>query len=90
MVGKGLEKLVEHYNSKYTLAGTGWLTGGLLANTALHGFALAERVDDYCAAAFVYTREAQSVPRVNVNDVIADIGLRPYEKAPRGPVAGAT
>lgn len=90
MVGKGAEKLIEHFNSKYTLAGTGWLTGGLLANTALHGFALAERVDDYCAAAFVYTRDAQSVPRVNINDVIADIGWRSYEKKPSGAVAGAT
>jgi hypothetical protein len=49
----------------------------------IYAFGIAERVDDYCAAAFVYCREPQSVPRLDVKLALADIGLRPYEKAPK-------
>ena len=42
---------------------------------------IAERVDDYCATAYVYCREPQPVPRVDVAAAIADIDRRPYERA---------
>ena len=89
MVPKGAEHLMAEWERRYTLAGNGWVTGEVLANSPLHAFAIAERVDDYCAAAFVYAREAQSVPRLDVAAALADIGRREYERKPRGLVAGA-
>lgn len=89
MVPKGAEPLIETWGARYVLAGNGWITGGDLAQGPLHGFAIAERVDDYAAAAFVYARRPQCVPRVNVAAAVADIGLRAYERKPRGFVAGA-
>ena len=56
----------------------------MLANSPLHAFAIAERVDDYCAAAFVYAREPQAVPRLDVAASIADIGRLDYERKPGG------
>lgn len=38
------------------------------------GIGLAERIDDYCATAFVYCREPQSVPRYDTGLATADIG----------------
>jgi hypothetical protein len=40
---------------------------------------LVERVDDYCAVAFVMCAEPQAVPRADVATVVADIGRLPYE-----------
>jgi hypothetical protein len=40
---------------------------------------IAERVDDYCATAFVYCRDPQPVPRLDLDAARADIGRRPYE-----------
>ena len=89
MVPKGAEHLIETWGAHYALAGNGWITGGDLANSPLHGFALAERVDDYCAAAFVYARWPQSVARVDVARAVVDIALRPYEKKSGGLLPGA-
>ena len=36
--------------------------------------------DDYCATSFVYCRDPQPVPRLDVNAATADIGRRPYEQ----------
>jgi hypothetical protein len=44
------------------------------------GQGLAERVDDYCAVAYVMCAEPQPVPRLDVAAAIADIGRRPYER----------
>jgi len=41
---------------------------------------IAERVDDYCATAFVYCTEPQAVPRLDVTAAIADIGRADYEE----------
>lgn len=43
------------------------------------GMGIAERVDDYCAVAYVMCAEPQPVPRLDVASAIADIGRRPYE-----------
>jgi hypothetical protein len=47
------------------------------------GFGIVERVDDYCATAFVMCQQPQPVPRAQLADVIADIERRDYE----GPMA---
>ena len=55
---------------------TGWmrdLAPGVLA------CGIAERVDDYCATAFVYCPEPQPVPRLDVAAALADIGRRDHE-----------
>jgi hypothetical protein len=43
-------------------------------------FAICERIDDYSAAAFVYAREPQAVPRVDVTAATADLERRSYER----------
>ena len=58
-------------------AGTGWARDN--PRVAAHG--IAERVDDYCACAYVYCRDAQAVPRVDMVQAVADIERRPYESA---------
>lgn len=45
-------------------------------------FAVCERVDDYCATAYVYCCDVQSVPRVVVAEAIADVARVPFEAAP--------
>jgi hypothetical protein len=56
-------------------AGTGWQHDR--PGAAAHG--IAERVDDYCATAYVYCRDAQPVPRLDVAAAIADIERLPHE-----------
>jgi hypothetical protein len=58
-------------------AGTGWLRDN--PRVVAHG--IAERVDDYCACAYVYCRDAQAVQRVDMAQATADIERRPYESA---------
>ena len=41
---------------------------------------IAERIDDYCATAYVYCRDAQPVPRLDVAAVTADISRFPHEQ----------
>ena len=49
-------------------------------------FAVCERIDDYCATAFVMCHEVQAVPRVDVGAAIADVERFPYEQ--RSPFEG--
>jgi hypothetical protein len=42
---------------------------------------IAERVDDYCATAYVYCREPQPVPRLDMKQATADIARLDYEEA---------
>jgi hypothetical protein len=56
-------------------AGAGWMR----SNPAVAAQGIAERVDDYCATAYVYARDVQPVPRLDVEAALADIGRRPYE-----------
>jgi len=70
---------------KYELAGNGWITAGPEAKgTPYEDFigGIAERKDDYCAAAFLYLSDVQSVPRLNVRAATQDIGLLDYEPVP--------
>lgn len=45
-------------------------------------FGIVERVDDYCATAYVYCTEPQPVPRLDLAAALADIARRPYEPDP--------
>ena len=65
----GQEDALAAYESTNPVAGEGWLRSipGLLA------FGIAERVDDYCATAYVYCTEPQPVPRLDIDAALADI-----------------
>jgi hypothetical protein len=76
MFASGDETAFERYVASHPAAGTGWEKD---ARTAGRG--IAERVDDYCATAFVYCMEPQPVPRVDVAAAVAGIERRGYERA---------
>ena len=52
---------MEAYERTNPVAGAGWARN---PNPALLAWGITERVDDYCATAFVYCREPQPVPRL--------------------------
>jgi hypothetical protein len=58
-------------------AGAGW---NYLPRPGIAGIGIVERVDDYCATSYVYCRQPQAVPRLNVLAALADIGRRNYEQ----------
>jgi len=64
---------------KYEPAGNGWELVHPDSGKPFYA-GVAERRDDYSAAAFVYCRVAQPVPRLDVKAACADIDLLPYEK----------
>ena len=75
---EGQEEELERYARTNPAAGVGWESKsqpGILAR------GIAERVDDYCATAYVYCREPQPVPRLDVAAAGADIARRAYEHA---------
>jgi hypothetical protein len=69
----------ESYQQTNPAAGRGFLMN---PSDAVLAMGIAERVDDYCAVAFVYCREPQPVPRLDVDAASADIQRRPYEQRP--------
>jgi hypothetical protein len=72
----GQEEEFEAYARTNPAAGRGWDRSprpGMVAR------GIAERVDDYCATAYVYCLQPQPVARLNVAAALADIGRRPYE-----------
>jgi hypothetical protein len=74
---EGQEAEFERYQQTNPAAGPGWQlrpAPGVIAR------GIAERVDDYCAAAFIYCAEPQPVPRVSLTWALADITRRPYER----------
>jgi hypothetical protein len=74
----GQERELERYSRTNPPAGEGWIRE---VRPPLLAWGIAERVDDYCATAYVYCREPQPVPRVDVAAALADIERRPYEAA---------
>lgn len=76
MFGAGQEAEAEEYARTNPPAGHGWIRNdppGMVARGT------AERVDDYCAAAFVYCLEPQRVPVPDLALVTADISRRDHE-----------
>jgi hypothetical protein len=72
----GEESALERFEASHPAAGSGWnrdTRPGVLAQ------GICERVDDYCAAAFVYCRDPQPVPRLDLPAALADIGRLEYE-----------
>ena len=67
----GQEADLEEYERTHPVAGAGWLRDHLPNGMA--AFGIVERVDDYCAAAFVYCSRPQPVTRVDVALAIADL-----------------
>jgi D-arabinan exo alpha-(1,3)/(1,5)-arabinofuranosidase (non-reducing end) len=72
----GEEAQFEAYKRTNPAAGQGWIENprpGYIVQ------GLAERTDDYCATAYVYCRDPQPVPRLNLDSALANIALLPYE-----------
>ena len=76
MIPPGGDQLRAAIDASGVVAGNGWRR---LGSGAVEWFALCERVDDYCATAFVMCREVQPVPRVDVDVAIADVARFSYE-----------
>ena len=74
----GQEQQLAEYEKSHPVAGEGWVRD---VGPALHAWGIAERVDDYCAAAFVYCREPQPVARLDCDLAVADIERKDYEQA---------
>jgi hypothetical protein len=77
LFGEGQEEEFRRYERTNPPAGEGWHFG---LRRGVYAQGIAERVDDYCATAYVYCREPQPVPRVDVRTALAEIERRPYEK----------
>jgi len=75
-VPRGRGELRERIDRAGRVAGSGWYE---IAQGPLEAFAICERQDDYCATGFVYCRDAQPVPRLDLAAATADLARRPYE-----------
>jgi Protein of unknown function (DUF2961) len=78
MFRRGDEARLALYEAEGRVAGEGLSrpNGGSMA-----ALGIVERVDDYCAVAFTMCRDAQPVPRVDVDVLTRDIARRDYETA---------
>jgi hypothetical protein len=77
LFGEGREADFEAYAAAHPAAGQGWHHDprpGVLA------MGICERVDDYCATAFVTCEEPQAVPRLDLAAALADIERRDHEQ----------
>ena len=72
----GQDEEYRAFRASSEACGMGWIEGlGPLLALGMH-----ERVDDYCAAAFVYLTEPQAVPPVDVAAATADIARTADER----------
>jgi hypothetical protein len=74
----GEEEAFARFSANHPAAGQGWTMNASPRSLAR---GICERVDDYCAASFVYCHEPQGVPPLVLADALADIGRLPYEVA---------
>jgi hypothetical protein len=74
---EGQEAALEEYERTNPVAGEGWIRE---TGPSLLAWGIAERVDDYCATAYVYCRDPQAVPVLDVDVALADITRRSYEQ----------
>ncbi len=65
----------DEFEKTHPVSGRGWREHPGGARSGIH-----ERVDDYCATAFVYCTQPQAVPRLDVTSALADIERRDYER----------
>lgn len=74
---EGQEAAMAAYERTHPAAGTGWVCH---PGRDLPAWGITERVDDYCATAYVYSRRRQPVPRLDVAAAITDIDRQEYEQ----------
>jgi len=85
-IARGQEHLIDEIEAHNPVAGAGWLRD---LPAPAYAFGICERVDDVCAAAFVYASEPHAVPRVDPVASSADLARRPYEQpSPFEAIAG--
>ncbi|MDQ1520847.1 MAG: hypothetical protein QOI55_1920 [Actinomycetota bacterium] len=73
----GQDAEMDAYLATNPPAGAGWAR---TPRAGVLGMGICERVDDYCAAAFVYLRSVQAVPPVDIASATAGIERRDYER----------
>ncbi|MAE95580.1 MAG: hypothetical protein CL910_13055 [Deltaproteobacteria bacterium] len=78
-VPRGQGALREWIERESRLAGSGWMELG--EKSPLEAFGICERRDDVCATAYLYSREPQPVPALDLSSALADIERRPWETA---------
>lgn len=83
----GQEAEMAAYERTNPPAGEGWITG---THPAMLAWGICERVDDYSCTSYVYCRDPQSVPPIDVAAAIADIARRPYETTSTQEIVGDT
>jgi D-arabinan exo alpha-(1,3)/(1,5)-arabinofuranosidase (non-reducing end) len=74
---EGDDASFERYQRTNPGAGHGWL---MRPRPGALAMGIAERSDDYCAAAFVYCREPQAVPQLDLAAALANIAREAHEK----------
>lgn len=67
---EGEEAAFERYRASHPAAGRGWASDPA---AGIIGQGIVERIDDYCAAAFVYCREPQPVHRADMVAALEDL-----------------
>lgn len=77
---EGQEEAFAAYKQSHPAAGERW---HMNTRPGVHAQGIAERVDDYCATAFVYCTEPQAVPRVDLGTAVADLARQEYERPAR-------
>lgn len=75
--GEGQEEAFARYQETNPAAGAGWR---MRPRPGILAMGIAERRDDVCAASFVYCRDAQPVPRLDLAAALADLARRPHER----------
>jgi hypothetical protein len=75
--GPGQELEMKAYERTNPVAGAGWIRQ---PDRTVPAWGITERVDDYCATSYVYSRRPQSVPPLDIDTAVADIGRRQYER----------
>jgi hypothetical protein len=80
LFAEGQEDEFAKYSESHPAAGEGWY---MKQRPGVHAQGIAERVDDYSAAAFVYCRDPQPVPRVDLEAAVADLARKDYEQPAR-------
>jgi len=73
----GQEDEMRAYLTSNPPAGSDW---SYQPRPGIAGLGIVERTDDYCATSYVYCRQPQVVPHLEVPAVLADIGRRNYER----------
>lgn len=73
----GQEEQLARYEETNPVAGAGWLRN---LGPGLMAWGIAERVDDFCATAYVYCMDPQPVPRLDLEAALADIERRDFER----------